>query len=68
MAQNEIVSATDLSKIESAHPDMWVALSRDHAQVLGSAKSLAELIKQVPDSETVYHRVLPRGVTFAPLT
>ncbi len=59
--------AIDLSEIiDASHENKWVAIAPDYSRILGSADKLSELLSSVTDSEAIYHRVLPRDVSFAP--
>jgi hypothetical protein len=65
----EIADVIDLSKVlDSSYENKWVALAPDYSKVLGAADTIKELMHSVSSVDAVYHRVLPRDVSFAPFT
>lgn len=55
----------DLTKIlDASHDNKWVAIAPDYSHVVAAATTLRDLIKEVHDSDVIFHRVLPRGVSF----
>ena len=60
-----IVQEIDLTKIvNESHENKWVALARDYSKVVAAAPTLRELVSVVDGQDVVFHRVLPRGVSF----
>lgn len=65
----EASQAIDLSEIINiSHENKWVAIAPDYSRVLASASTLDELLRSVSNQDVVFHRVLPRDVSFAPVT
>lgn len=57
----------DLSQVlDASHENKWVALAPDYSRVLGVADTLRDLLRSVTDPTAVFHRVLPRDLSFAP--
>ena len=64
----DLTQAIDLSRVlDASHENKWVALSPDYSHVLGVAERLPDLMHSVTDEDAVFHRVLPRDVSFAPI-
>ena len=53
--------------LDASHENNWVAIAPDYSRVLAVAATLDELMRTVTDSSAIFHRVLPRDVSFAPL-
>jgi hypothetical protein len=61
----DLTQAIDLSLIlDVSHENKWVALSQDYSRVLGVSEKLPDLMRSVTDVDAVFHRVLPRDVSF----
>ena len=59
----------DLSEIlNTSHENKWVAIAADYSHVVAMADTLKDLIRSVRNEDVIYHRVLPRDVSFAPVT
>lgn len=57
----------DLAHILNAsHENKWVAIAADYHRVVAASDSLARLMRDVPDQDVIFHRVLPRDVSFVP--
>ncbi len=57
----------DLSEILNAsHENKWVAIAPDYSRVLAAADILGKLMHSIKNSDAIFHRVLPRDVSFAP--
>lgn len=52
--------------LEASHENKWVAIAPDYRKVVAAADSLPELMREVDGQDVVFHRVLPRDVSFAP--
>jgi len=58
----------DLSGIlDSSYENKWVAIAADYSRVVAAAPTLSALMHIASDPDLIYHRVLPRDVSFAPL-
>jgi hypothetical protein len=58
----------DLSELlDASHENKWVAIASDYSRVIAAAETLRQLFRMVSDHTAVFYRVLPRGVSFAPL-
>ena len=58
----------DISSIvDASHQNKWVAIAPDYSRVVAAADTLQSLMRTVADEDVVFHKVLPRGVSFAPL-
>jgi len=58
----------DLSNIlDESHENKWVAIAADYSGVIAASDSLRELIRSIRDDSVIYHRVLPRDASFAPV-
>jgi len=53
--------------LDSAYENKWVAIASDYSRVIAVAMTLRELMQTVTDQNAIFHRVLPRDVSFAPL-
>ncbi len=63
----EQAQSIDLSEILNAsHENKWVAIAPDYSRILAAADTLGKLMHSVKDNDAIYHRVLPRDVSFAP--
>lgn len=57
----------DLAHIlDASHENKWVAIAPDYRRVLAAADSLSQLMREVPDADVIFHRVLPRDASFVP--
>lgn len=64
MEQSREVDLADI--LDATHENKWVAIAPDYGRVLAAADSLSQLMREVADPDAIFHRVLPRGVGFAP--
>jgi len=64
MEQNQEINLENL--IDRSHENKWVAIAPDYRRVLASADSLGQLMSEVSGQDVVFHRVLPRDVSFVP--
>ena len=53
--------------LDASHENKWVAIAPDYSRVLAVAATLRELMRAVTDPNVIFHCVLPRDVSFAPL-
>lgn len=65
---NQLKKPHDLAAIlKPEHRSKWVAIDLSYSHIVAAADTLNELCKLTRDPDIViYHRVLPREVTFAP--
>jgi hypothetical protein len=67
---NTTAKTPDLSKLQAAHENQWVALAPDDYSVLASGETLAavrEEVSKVARTKTpVFLKVLPAGISFSP--
>jgi hypothetical protein len=57
----------ELSNIlNSSHENKWVAIALDYSKVIAAADTLRDLMQSVSNKDAIYHRLLPRDVSFAP--
>ena len=69
MSRNAHEQEINLSKIlDASHENKWVAIAPDYSRVLAAASTLRDLMRSVSAKDAIFHRVLPRGVSFAPVT
>jgi hypothetical protein len=52
--------------IDASHENKWVAIAPDYSHVINSSNNLADLMRAVNDKDAIFHRVLPRNVSFVP--
>lgn len=50
--------------IDESHENKWVAIAADYSKVIATATTLREIMSMVSDPDAIFHRVLPRGVSF----
>lgn len=61
-------NAIDLSEIlDSSHENKWIAIAPDYSRVIATADTLRDLLRSVTTEGAIYHRVLPREVSFVPV-
>jgi hypothetical protein len=53
--------------LDASHENKWVAIAADYHRVLAAADSLPQLMQQMAGQDVIFHRVLPRDVSFAPI-
>jgi hypothetical protein len=53
--------------LEASHENKWVAIAPDYSRIVAAAATLRDLMRSVTDPNVIFHRVLPRDVSFAPL-
>jgi Family of unknown function (DUF5678) len=59
----------DLSNIlDNSYENKWIAIAPDYSKVIAAADTLRDLMRSVANNDAVFHRVLPRDVSFAPVT
>ena len=64
--QEQTIDLSDI--LNSSHENKWVAIAADYSRVIAASNSLRELMKSVPDTSAIFHRVLSRDLNFAPAT
>jgi hypothetical protein len=58
----------DISSIvDASRQNKWVAIAPDYSRIVAAADTLRSLMRTVADEDVVFHKVLSRGVSFAPL-
>jgi hypothetical protein len=69
METNNKQGGHDLSHIlKGYHENKWVAIASDYSRVLAESNSLSEVMRRVSDPKAIFHKVLPHGMSFAPIT
>jgi len=64
LGRNDKLSAL----LDASHENKWVAIAPDYSRVLAVwHPRCAILMRAVTDPTAIFHRVLPRDVSFAPL-
>jgi hypothetical protein len=63
----ELHHDVDLANIlDASHENKWVAIAPDYRRVLAADENLSQLMREVADRDAIFHRVLPRDVSFVP--
>lgn len=56
----------NLNKISQKYSNMWIAVSRDHKVVFGSAKSLKDLARKIKGRDVVFLKLPPSKFFYMP--
>ena len=56
----------DLRKLLKPYANKWVALSRDHRNVIGNGKELKEVASKVKSKDAVFLKVFPIDSYYMP--